>query len=149
MRKIGSYCPDFCPPAGHTSQLWCHFCTYIKDFQPILLADPHKFSCRQKGCGREFRTVLLRLSRPLRKRLTALLYIFRLCSQLRGSSLVWQLLLVTSSNASMPTFSRHHLHVSSTPQHILHSTPTQSRTHHFPLSAYTEQTCSIMTSSCP
>lgn len=53
-----------------------------------------------------------------------------------------------SQAPTLPTFSRHHLRVSSTPQHILHSTPTQSRTQHFPLSAYTEQSCSIMTSSC-
>lgn len=44
----------------------------------------------------------------------------------RGSPLVWQLLLVTSSNASMPTFSRHHLRVSSTPQHILHTNTIQN-----------------------
>lgn len=97
-RKTGSYCPVFCPPAGYTSRLWCYYSTCIKGFQPILFADPYKFP------NSEFRTALLRLYRPLRKRLTPLLYIFRLCSQLRGSPLAWQLFLSHAPTLSCQPF---------------------------------------------
>lgn len=129
MRKTKLYCPEFCPPAGHTSQLWCHYCTYSKRFWSILLADPHKFPCRQKSSDRKFRTALLRLPRPLRKRLTALLYIY-LGSALNSEAphLFGSFFLSQAPTLPRQPFPGIHLRVSSTPQHIppLHTNTIQN-----------------------
>lgn len=108
---------------------------------------PAYFICRpvqvslqtQTPSNSEFRTALLRLYRPLRKRLTPLLYIFRLCSQLRGSPLVWQHFLSQAPTLSCQPFpgvicmsavlhsiySTQHQH---SREHITsHQVPTQSR----------------------
>lgn len=93
----------------------------------------------RKAPNSEFRTALLRLYRPLRKRLTPLLYIFRLCSQLQGSPLVWQLFssqaptfscqplpgVICMSAVLHGIYSTQHQH---NPEHITsHQVPTQSR----------------------
>lgn len=65
MRRTGSYRPDFCPPAGYSSQFWYYYSTSIKGFQTILFAGP--YPADRNAPNTKFTTTLLRPYRPLRR----------------------------------------------------------------------------------